>query len=322
MLVHAIPADATYEFAADVRAGLTRSGQKELPSKYLYDNVGSALFEVISHLPEYGLTRADERLLRRHADEIVDRVAGSVAVAELGSGSGKKTRWLLEAFCRRQRTSYYPVEISRSALVMCERELSDIDAISIVGFEREYLDGLLEVAAYRKSGQRLFVLFLGSTIGNFDRPAGVKFLAEVRRILEPGDSLLLGTDLEKPSSQLLAAYDDELGVTAAFNLNLLARVNRELGADFDLREFAHQAKINREARSVEMHLLSNRRQIVSIPAAEVVVEFREGETIWTESSHKYSADEIIEMARNSGFRCETQWIDEQWPFAENLLIAE
>ena len=322
MLVHAIPADATYEFAADVRAGLTRSGQKELPSKYLYDNVGSALFEVISHLPEYGLTRADERLLRRHADEIVDRVAGPVAVAELGSGSGKKTRWLLEAFCRRQRTSYYPVEISRSALVMCERELSDIDAISIVGFEREYLDGLLEVAAYRKSGQRLFVLFLGSTIGNFDRPAGVKFLAEVRRILEPGDSLLLGTDLEKPSAQLLAAYDDELGVTAAFNLNLLARVNRELGADFDLREFSHLAKINHEARSVEMHLRSKRRQIVSIPAAEVVVEFREGETIWTESSHKYSANEIIEMARNSGFRCETQWIDEQWPFAENLLIAE
>jgi L-histidine Nalpha-methyltransferase len=322
MLVHAIPTDATYEFAADVRTGLTRLGQKELPSKYLYDNVGSALFEVISHLPEYGLTRADERLLLRHADEIVDRVAGPVAVAELGSGSGKKTRWLLEAFCRRQRTSYYPVEISRSALVMCERELRDIDAISIVGFEREYLDGLLEVAAYRKSGQRLFVLFLGSTIGNFDRPAGVKFLAEVRRILEPGDSLLLGTDLEKPSAQLLAAYDDELGVTAAFNLNLLARVNRELGADFDLREFAHLAKINHEARGVEMHLRSKRRQIVSIPAAEVVVEFREGETIWTESSHKYSADEIIEMARNSGFRCETQWIDEQWPFAENLLIAE
>ena len=188
MLVHAIPSYATNEFVTDVRAGLTRSGQKELPSKYLYDNVGSALFEVISHLPEYGLTRADERLLRRHADEIVDRVAGPVAVAELGSGSGKKTRWLLEAFCRRQHTSYYPVEISRSALVMCERELSDIDAISIVGFEREYLDGLLEVAAYRKSGQRLVVLFLGSTIGNFDRPAGVKFLSEVRRILEPGDS--------------------------------------------------------------------------------------------------------------------------------------
>jgi L-histidine N-alpha-methyltransferase len=322
MLVHTIPSNAAYEFAADVRAGLSRTGQKELPSKYLYDNIGSALFEVISYLPEYGLTRADERLLRRHADEIVNRVAGPVAVSELGSGSGKKTRWLLEAFCRRQRTSYYPVEISHSALVMCERELQDIDAISIVGFEREYLDGLLEVAAYRKSGQHLFVLFLGSTIGNFDRPAGMKFLAEVRRILEPGDSLLLGTDLEKPSSQLLPAYDDELGVTAAFNLNLLARTNRELGADFDLSEFRHVAKINHEARSVEMHLQSKRRQVVSIPAAEVRVEFREGETIWTESSHKYSADEIPEMARAAGFRCETQWIDEQWPFAENLLIAE
>ena len=160
-----------------------RPDQKELPSKYLYDDVGSALFEVISHLPEYGLTRADERLLRRHATEIVDRVPGPVAVAELGSGSGKKTRWLLEAFCRRQRTSYYPVEISHSALVMCQRELSDIDAISIVGFEREYLDGLLEVAAYRKLGQHLCVLFLGSTIGNFDRAAAVKFLSEVRCIL-------------------------------------------------------------------------------------------------------------------------------------------
>ena len=229
MLVHAITTNATYDFAADVRAGLTRSGQKELPSKYLYDDVGSALFEVISHLPEYGLTRADERLLRRHANEIVDRLAAPVAVAELGSGSGKKTRWLLEALCRRQRTFYYPVEISRSALVMCERELSDIDSISIVGFEREYLDGLLEVAAHRQRNQRLLVLFLGSTIGNFDRAAGMKFLTEVRRILMPGDSLLLGTDLEKSNSQLLKAYDDEVGVTAAFNLNLLARINRELG---------------------------------------------------------------------------------------------
>jgi len=322
MLVHAIPSSVSYDFAADVRAGLTRSGQKELPSKYLYDEVGSALFEVICRLPQYGLTRADERLLRRHADEVVDRLRGPAAVAESGSGTGKKTRWLLEAFCRRQHTSYYPVEISRSALVMCERELSDIDAISIVGFEREYLDGLLEVAAYRKSGQRLFVLFLGSTIGNFDRPAGVKFLSAVRSILQPGDSLLLGADLEKSNAQLLGAYDDELGVTAAFNLNLLARTNRELGADFDLLHFAHLAKINPVARSVEMHLQSKRMQVVNIPAAEVSIEFQEGETIWTESSHKYSAEEIVETARDAGFRCECQWIDEQWPFSENLLIAE
>jgi L-histidine N-alpha-methyltransferase len=322
MLVHAITTNASYEFAADVRAGLARPGQKELPSKYLYDDVGSALFEVISHLSEYGLTRADERLLQRHASEIVERLDAPVAVAELGSGSGKKTRWILEALSRWQRTFYYPVEISRSALLMCQRELSDIDSLSIVGFEREYLEGLLEVAAHRQRGQHLFVLFLGSTIGNFDRPAGVKFLAEVRRILEPGDSLLLGTDLEKSSAQLLKAYEDELGVTAAFNLNLLARINRELDADFDLGQFAHTARINREARSVEMHLRSKRRQTVRIPAADLRVELLEGETIWTESSHKYSVDEVFQMARNAGFSCQAQWIDEQWPFAESLLIAE
>jgi L-histidine N-alpha-methyltransferase len=321
MLVHAIT-NAAYEFAADVRAGLDRKGQKELPSKYLYDDVGSALFEVISHLPEYGLTRADERLLQRHAGEIVERLDAPVAVAELGSGSGKKTRWILEALSRWQRTFYYPVEISRSALVMCERELSDIDSISIVGFEREYLDGLLEVAAHRQRNQHLFVLFLGSTIGNFDRPAGVNFLAEVRRILEPGDSLLLGTDLEKPSARLLKAYDDEIGVTAAFNLNLLARINRELDADFDLSQFVHVARINREARSVEMHLQSKKRQTIRIPAADLRVEFMEGETIWTESSHKYSSEEVFQMAGAAGFSCQAQWVDEEWPFAENLLVAE
>src|ERR1700691_2276847 len=322
MLVQTITPNTSYEFAADVRAGLSRPGQKELLSKYLYDEVGSSLFEVISHLPEYGLTRADERLLRRHANEIVEQLDAPVAVAELGSGSGKKTRWILEALSRWQRTFYYPVEISRTALAMCERELSDIDSISIVGFEREYLDGLLEVAAHRQRNQRLFVLFLGSTIGNFDRPAGLKFLAQVRRILKPGDSLLLGTDLEKPGAQLLNAYDDEIGVTAAFNLNLLARINRELDADFDLRQFTHVARINREARSVEMHLQSKRRQTVRIPAADLSVDFLEGETVWTEGSHKDSADEVFQKARETGFCCQSQWIDEQWPFAENLWVAE
>ena len=321
MLIHAIN-NVAYEFAAEVRDGLTRPGQKELPSKYLYDDVGSALFEVISRLPEYGLTRADERLLQRHAAEIVERLHDPVAVAELGSGSGKKARWILEALGRWQRTFYYPVEISRSALLMCQRELSDIDSLSIVGFEREYLEGLLEVAAHRQCNQHLFVLFLGSTIGNFDRDAGVKFLAAVRRILEPGDSLLLGTDLEKSGAQLLRAYDDEIGVTAAFNLNLLARINRELDADFDLSQFIHVARINPEARSVEMHLQSKRRQTVRIPAADLRVEFAEGETIWTESSHKYAPDEVFRMARAAGFCCQAQWIDEQWPFAENLLVAE
>lgn len=322
MLTHAVSADPASVFAADVRAGLTREGQKELPSKYLYDDVGSALFEVISALPEYGLTRADERLLRRYAYEMVERVPRPVMVAELGSGSGKKTRWILEALCRRQHTSYFPIEISRKALAMCARELGDIESISIVGFEREYLDGLLEVVARRREGQHVMVLFLGSTIGNFDRTAGVKFLQEVRRILEAGDSLLLGTDLEKPIPQLIDAYDDPLGVTAAFNLNLLGRINRELEGNFVLSEFEHVAKFNQQARSVEMHIRSRRQQRVTVAASDLSVTLGEGETIWTESSHKYAAGEVSQIAREAGFQCAAQWIDSEWPFAENLLIAE
>jgi dimethylhistidine N-methyltransferase len=311
------------DLAGEVRAGLYRPGQKELPSKYLYDEIGSALFEVISVLPEYGLTRADERLLHRHAANIVSRLKPRVLVAELGSGSGKKTRWLLEALARRQgTTTYCPIEISPTALARCESELGQIECLSIVGFERPYLDGLLAAVARRNEDDRLLVLFLGSTIGNFDRDAAERFLTEVRRILFPGDTLLLGTDLEKPLPQLLAAYDDAVGVTAAFNLNLLARINRELGADFDLQAFCHEARYNSEHRRVEMHLRSLRDQIVTIPRAGCAVPFLNGETIWTESSHKYRAEDISGMARRNGFRCDSQWIDTEWPFAESLLIAE
>jgi dimethylhistidine N-methyltransferase len=322
VVVHAVAANAAYEFASDVRTGLTHPGQKRIPSKYLYDEVGSALFEVISHLPEYGLTRADERLLRGHAEEIAEWIAGPVSVAELGSGSGKKTRWILEALCRRQHTRYYPIEISPSALARCERELGDIDSINILGFQREYLDGLREIAARHRKGERLLVLFLGSTIGNFDRFSGLRFLTEVRQLLQSGDCLLLGADLLKSDATLLRAYDDELGVTAAFNLNLLARVNRDLDANFNLSQFAHVARMNHNTRSVEMHLRARRRQSVFIRAADLIVDLREGETIWTESSHKYAAQDIIHAAEDSGFRCCAQWIDEEWPFAENLLVAD
>jgi len=308
-------------FAADVRDGLTRSGQKELASKYLYDDIGSKLFEVISLLPEYGLTRADERLLRGHSREIVERLGGDTLVAELGSGSGTKTRWILEAFSRRRHTSYFPIEISPAALAVCRRELADIDSISIVGFEREYLDGLREVAGQRRAGQRLLVLFLGSTIGNFDHPADVKFLKEIRLTLDPGDALLLGTDLEKPVDQLIAAYDDSLGVTAAFNLNLLARVNRELGADFRLASFQHVAHHNPRTGSIEMHLRAQSDQRVTVDKAGFSVMIRGGETIWTETSHKYSLAEVETLANRTGFVREAQWVDACWPFAETLLLA-
>jgi L-histidine N-alpha-methyltransferase len=166
------------------------------------------------------------------------------------------------------------------------------------------------------------VLFLGSTIGNFDRGAGEKFLRSVRDILRPGDALLLGTDLEKNVADQILAYDDPAGVTAAFNLNLLARMNRELGADFDLSQFRHEARWNASERRIEMHLRSLRRQTVNITAASLRVILDEEETIWTESSHKYRPEEAIEMAERTGFRCEGRWIDEEWAFAQNLLIAE
>ena len=310
------------EFAADVRESLTKPGQRELPSKYLYDEVGSALFEAICVLPEYGLTRADTRLLKEYSAEIVGRLPSPLRVAELGSGSGKKTRWILEALSRRQITYYYPIEISPHALAACEKELAQIDMVSVVGYEQPYLEGLRSVAAGRGDRDHVLVLFLGSTIGNFDRDAGDKFLREVRATLRPGDALLLGTDLEKAVELQLLAYDDPAGVTAAFNLNLLARINRELGADFDLASFRHEARWNYADGRIEMHLRSTCRQSARIPAANLRIVLNEDETIWTESSHKYRAEEIPEMAERTGFRCDAQWIDEEWPFAQNLLLAE
>jgi L-histidine N-alpha-methyltransferase len=321
MFTQTLPARHVSEFAEEVRAGLTKSGQRELPSKYLYDEVGSSLFETICVLPEYGLTRADARLLQNHAREIVNRLPSPLQVAELGSGTGKKTRWILEALSQRQKTYYYPIEISPSALAACEKELGQIDLVSVVGYEQPYLEGLRAVADRRAASDHLLVLFLGSTIGNFDRGAGRSFLRDMRKILLPGDALLLGTDLEKDIEVQILAYDDPAGVTAAFNKNILARINRELGADFDLAAFRHEARWNTVERRIEMHLLSLRRQTVEIPAAGLRLMLNDGESIWTESSHKYKAEEVLEMAADTGFRCEGQWIDREWPFAQNLLVA-
>ena len=190
--------------------------------------------------------------------DIVEHLPHDVTVAELGSGSGRKTRRILEALCKKRPTSYCPIEISRTALQLCRRELGDIERISIVGYERDYLAGLAEVSKKRAADERLLVLFLGSTIGNFGRLAATRFLRDIRNMLAPGDALLLGTDLIKPTPTLIAAYDDAIGVTASFNLNLLARINRELGGDFPLDAFEHVARFNPDARSVEMHLRATR----------------------------------------------------------------
>jgi dimethylhistidine N-methyltransferase len=308
-------------FALDVRAGLTRPGQKELPSAYLYDALGTALFEAITLLPEYGLTRADERILERHAGAIVERLPVPLVVMELGSGSGRKTRWILEALARGGPVTYYPIDISAAALARCKLELAAVGSIGVVGLERPYLEGLGEVAARRSAGEALLVLFLGSTIGNFERAAGEEFLRAVRRSLRPGDGLLLGTDLVKPAARLVAAYDDPTGVTAAFNLNLLARINRELGGDFALRHFAHEARYDEAHQRIEMHLVSERRQTVSVRAAGITVSFEKGETIWTEACHKFRLSELDSMAGRCGFYPQAQWVDSEWPFAESLWIA-
>ncbi len=322
MLSQTGQANAVREFAVAVSDSLSKVGQRELPSKYLYDDLGTALFEAITLLPEYGLTRAEERLLRRHAGDMLEHLPPPVAVIELGSGSGRKTRWLLEALADREPVAYFPIDISAAALIKCHQELGHVGAMSMVGLEKSYLEGLQEAAARRRRDQTLLVLFLGSSIGNFDPPAAENFLRDIRHQLQPGDALLLGTDVEKSIHDMLLAYDDPTGVTAAFNLNLLARINRELGGDFILRHFEHHVRYQEMDRRIEMHLRSTRRQTVSIRAAEFTCTFREGETIWTEACHKFRVEEISGIARRTGFLCEAQWIDTEWAFAENLLIAD
>lgn len=319
MLIRSDAIETAGSFASDVQIGLGQAGQKQLPSKYLYDDIGSALFEAITRLPEYGLTRAEERILRRHSDDIAEHLAEHGMVIELGSGSGRKTRQILESLAHHKSMTYCPIEISTAALVRCERELDDLAHVSILGFETEYLDGLSQAVARRKPGDAVVVLFLGSSIGNFDRGPAEEFLRGIRQAIQPCDTLLLGTDLEKPLAQLIPAYDDSLGVTKAFNRNLLARINRELGGDFDLSRFEHAALYNAQARRIEMHLRSLESQTVTINEANFI--FRRDETIWTESCHKYRRSEPQEMARRTGFECVAQWVDAEWTFAENLFVA-
>jgi dimethylhistidine N-methyltransferase len=306
-------------FAREVRAGLTREDQKTLPCRYFYDAVGSALFEAITLLDEYGLTRAEERILRAHSQALADRLPRNLLVAELGSGSGTKTRAILEKLRARQQVLYYPIDVSGAALELCSKDLGRLAAV--FPLEMSYLDGLREVTSRRESGQPLAVLFLGSTIGNFESEAAIDFLYAIRQCLCPGDALVLGTDLVKPVETLLAAYDDAAGVTAAFNLNLLARINRELEADFDLRQFEHMVRYDEDAQRIEMHLRSMVYQIVNIRKADLIVDFVPEETICTEACHKFRPEQIDEMARIAGYRVEARWTDREWPFADNLLRA-
>ena len=307
------------QFASDVRAGLTQPEQKTLGCRYLYDDMGWALREAIALLPEYGLTRADARIIEAHADDLLDCLPSPLTIAELGSGSVATTRTILEAVRKRQNAVYYPIDVPATALARCARELGPLAAVHPL--EMSFLDGLRNIAGRRAPGERLLVLFTGSSIGNFEPEAAIHFVDSIRRRLAPGDGLLLGTDLVKPTAQLLDAYDDPTGVTAAFNLNLLGRINRELDGDFDLRQFAHVIRYHEEAQRIEMHLRSRVYQIVSIRKADLIVDFAAGETICTEACHKFYLEQVETMADAAGFRLQQQWVDEEWGFAENLLIC-
>ena len=303
-----------------VSAGKAR---KSCTSQYLYDAIGSALFDVITLLPEYGLTRAGERLLERHAPDLVERLDSRVLVSELGSGSGTKTRWILSALARRGPVTYLPIDISAAALERCKLELEQLEGVEVQTLECGYIEGLGQAAARRPGGAQMLLLFLGSTIGNFERPVAIDFLRKLRLILKTGDILYLGTDLEKPVERVLAAYNDSIGATAAFNLNILARLNRELGADFELAQFDHLAMYNQAERRIEMYLRSKRNQEGhDSPGQAWPSPWGKTRGSGPRGSHKFNLEEVVEIGRKSGFRCDVQWVDGEWPFAQSVFVAE
>jgi len=315
------PASAVAQFALDVQYYLALQ-PRQLPSRYFYDALGSALFEAITQLPWYRITRAELRLLTAHGREILSRVPRLSTLVELGPGSGEKLTALVDAGrAGASRLRLHLIDVSPTALAVAARALSALDNVEIHLHEAAYEVGLAEVTARPTAEGRRLALFLGSNLGNFDRPGADAFLHGIRAALRPGDALLLGADLVKPERRLLLAYDDPLGVTAAFNRNLLVRINRELDGTFDLDQFAHRALWNAAESRVEMHLVSRRRQEVRVPASDLVFTMEEGESIWTESSYKYEPAAIVRTLDAAGFRLLNQWVDQTDGFALTLVEA-
>jgi dimethylhistidine N-methyltransferase len=306
------------DFADDVLRGLTAE-KKQLQPQYFYDPLGSALFGAICELPEYYVTRAETEILQKYAGEIAAAAESVDRLIELGSGNGQKTRLLLEAVLARQpQLLYQPIDVDAEGLRATGRALlTAFPTIAVEALSGEYAD----VANLGSIRGRTLVIFLGSSIGNLDAGNAAALLREVRRVMSSGDPLIVGFDLLKDRATLEAAYDDALGVTAAFNLNLLGRLNRELGAHFDLSAFAHKAFFNEAKRRIEMHLVSKRAQTVAIDALGADIAFAEGETIHTENSHKYSLDDVRALAAAAGFEVERHWTDRQGWFADVLLRA-
>jgi dimethylhistidine N-methyltransferase len=311
-------------FAEDVRAGLTAT-PKTLKPKYLYDALGSVLFEAICLLPEYYLTRAETEIFERRASEIVAQLPAPITVVELGSGSSIKTRLLIKAILARQpKLCYQPIDISETILEQSAKQLlEDYSGLRITAHAADYTRGISSIE--RKDSEKVLALLLGSNIGNYMPDEARELLRQVRNTLRPGDGLLLGADLKKSRETLEAAYNDALNLTAAFSRNLLLRINRDLNADFDLRQFKHRAFFNEGQSRIEIHLVSLSEQIVNIRGAEAQpalrVEFKSGETIHTENSYKYDLEALAALAKATGFTPSRVWFDSGGRFSCNFWLA-
>ncbi|HEY0320777.1 MAG TPA: L-histidine N(alpha)-methyltransferase [Pyrinomonadaceae bacterium] len=324
LIIHDLASGAVRtSFAEDVRLGLLSQPRRLFP-KYFYDELGSLLFEAICLIPEYYLTRAENEIISRSAAEIVAEVSGHKTLLEMGSGSASKTRRIIEAILKEQSDLLYiPVDISATALETSSRVLLQAyPRLRINAFAGDYYSALkaLGASAVQNHGRTL-ALFLGSNIGNFDREEAASFLRALRSVLAPGDALLLGADLKKEREVLEAAYDDALGVTASFNLNLLARINRELDADFNLRAFRHYVTYNEEAGRIEIYAESLRAQTVRIRKLDLEIKFEATERIHTENSYKYDMTDLSRLAAETGFTLSRTWLDASERFSSNLFVA-
>jgi dimethylhistidine N-methyltransferase len=307
-------------FARDVRAGLS-SSPKQLFPKYLYDQLGSRLFEAICEVPEYYLTRAEHEILSTHADDIVATIPDCDTLIELGSGSAEKTRQLIEALIRRHgELLFVPIDISASALKQSsEALLGSYPELRIRAYAADYFQAL---EALPSLGPRpVLVLFLGSNIGNFEPDEALNFLSAIRRVLRPNDALLLGADLKKDRAALEAAYNDPLGVTRAFIVNELERINRELGANFDLWAFGLRSFYNESRGRVEVYLESLRSQAVEIRDLDLSLRFAAGERIHVENAYKFDLSDLNRLAAETGFSLARTWLDKENRFSSNLLFA-
>ena len=304
--------------ARDVAEGLAQE-PKRIPSRYLYDALGSHLFEAICELPWYTITRGESVLLAREARAILSGLGPAPTVIELGAGSGKKLSLLLEHGDMTASTHVHVVDISPTALTLSKRTLSRHLHVDVVTHQATYQEGLATALGQTERDRPAMVVFLGSNIGNMARVDSDRFLMEILGGCRPGDRFLLGADLVKPETEMRLAYDDPLGVTAAFNKNLLVRLNYELDGDFDVEAFDYHVTWNDESSRIESYLVSRVEQLVCLREAGCCIRLGEGESIWTESSHKYTADAIVEMGLAAGFSFRQQWIETDSRFALTLF---